>query len=187
MEGPRARWVPYGNDSSPILRFEYKFMDIIKSLLILVNTSENEHGSLGGSGWMPVPTFNLSLDISHEVPYIILEIEGIQIVESHIAVPTSEHVHQILMNNGCMAEAEFRLWQYLDTQCWLVDQLILLFLGGIYALNVSPFVLIYKSKRVFYRITDFVFIDIWENMHFISTTVNVKGLLILNKRVVSPC
>lgn len=163
---------------------EVELINVIKSLLVLVNTSEYEHRCLSGAGRVPVSSFDTSFHSSEFKPDVFLQVISIEVVQSLCAIPASEDIHQTLMDDSCMPKSYIGLrheGNVVEHRSWA------LFLVRVH----DPVHLVAVSVRVVEDLAplvrqDRVFMDVLEDLDLVSPAVDVESVFVPNEGVIGP-
>lgn len=91
-------------------------MYVIESLESQVDPTENIHGLLGGARGMPIPTFNVTMSLCGLQPDAQVQVENRKVVQGHLAIPSSENVHVVLIYHCRMPKTNLGLRQELKTR-----------------------------------------------------------------------
>ena len=98
MKSPLAWGCPEGDDPGPTLGFENELVDVVKPLLLLVDTSMDVHGCIVARGRVPVSPFYLpfaTAESSDSHLTLARKFETLDVAESFLAIPAPKEVDLI--------------------------------------------------------------------------------------------
>ena len=142
-------------------------MQIVESFKRQVDSSEDVHGLLRRTGGMPVTSLYTPLQLTGLQPDSSIQIEDGKIIQCHLAVPPTENVHMILIDDSGVPKSNFRFLKKAQVvrnaasrqQHHMLLRVWFYFL----TLDIAPAIG-----------ADLVAVHIGEDMSFVATSVNIK-------------
>ena len=86
-------------------------MDVIETFKGQVDAAKDIHRLLSRARSVPISTLDTAMHVSWFEPDSEDQIKHAQVIQSHVAVPTPENVHVMLVDDRSMTEPDLRLWQ----------------------------------------------------------------------------
>ena len=101
-------WLKLVNSNlpGPSLSLKLKFMNIIESLLRLINTPEDVHRGFCCTGTVAISTLHVTVHPNWFEPYFPVEVQYREVVQRPMSIPASKYVHQVLVKTGCVPKPQ---------------------------------------------------------------------------------
>lgn len=131
---------------------------------------------------MTVPSLDAALHILKLQPDVLLQVEGVEVVQGLGTVPAAKNIHQTLVHDGRVSESDVGL----ADECNVVKHRSR---GFFFVAQHDPKHLVAVRVRVVVDLTpavslNTVLMDIFEDLDFVSAAVDVKPVLVPDESMV---
>jgi len=171
--------------SRPGLAVKIKLVDVIESLLVLINSTKYEHRSLRRTCRVSITALNCAFHPCKLEPDVLLKVVGVEMVKGFGAIPTSEDVHERLVDNCSVPKPDIGLADESHVVKHGSGALLLVREhDACYLIAFGVSVMKYLLPDV---VCHLILMNVLENLDFVATTVHVEPVLVPHKSVISPC